>query len=192
MATKIEIINNALLCLGQPPIESLSDPNQAIQGVVQLYDMLLNNCLVMHPWKFALKTAELVEAASTTEPITANYSKVYHLPGDYLYCWRMYPSNFDYRMQGRFIYTNMGPTLKMIYVYQASPGDFPDYFSLFISYQLAAASAQLVTENSDLTMLWEQKSKQQLLLAQNRDASQQPSDTIQYDPYWAAHAFGGY
>ena len=187
MATQIDIINNALICLGQLPIDSLSEPNPAIQSVIRLYDMIVQNSFVQHPWKFALKTVNLLEADPAIEPMTDNYSRVYHLPADYIWCWRTSPISFNYRIQGNLVYTNSGPNFKMIYVYSAPPGAFPDYFALYVAYELAAQSALLVTENSSLVQIWEQKAMQQLMLCQNRDSSQQPSDSVAYDPYWAAH-----
>ncbi len=192
MSTQIEIINNALICLGQLPIDSISEPNLAIQSVIRLYEMIVQNSFAQHPWKFSLKTVELAEASPAIEPITETYSRVYHLPADYIWCWRTYPLNFDYRIQGKLLYTNASPTFKMIYVARVAPGLFPAYFSLYVSYELAAQSALLVTENDTLVQIWSQKAAQQLMLAQNRDSSQQPNDSVAYDPYWSFHSAWGY
>ena len=45
-----------------------------------------------------------------------------------------------------------------------------------------------VSENDTLVQIWSQKAAQQLMLAQNRDSSQQPNDSVAYDPYWSFHS----
>ena len=188
MPTKIEIINNALICLGQPQVDAVTDPNPIIQGVVNTYDMIIDDCLSIHPWKFALKTVELTE--NPADPITQNYGYTYNSPGDLIQPWRNWPLSLNYKIQGSLIYANISPPWKWMYVASVEPAVFPQYFALYVAYQLAADTAMLLTQNMDLVQLWEGKASKQLMKAQNRDSTMQPNDIIQNNNYWADHFYG--
>tara|TARA_R110000787_G_scaffold35454_4_gene91069 strand:+ start:54 stop:626 length:573 start_codon:yes stop_codon:yes gene_type:complete len=188
MPTKIQIINNALIRLGEPAIDSLTNPNNIIQGVVSIYDMIIEDSLAVHPWKFALKTATLTE--SPEDPITDNYSYTYNKPADLIQPWRNHPLSLDYKIQGNLIYSNINAPWKWMYVAHTEPAFFPEYFALYISFRLASEAAMLLTQTMDQVSLWESKAEKQLMKAQNRDATMQPNDAIQNNDYWADHFYG--
>ena len=80
----INIINRALIKLGQPIISSTSqEPNGKIYGIVcqDLRDWLLAS----HPWRFAIKRAVL--AQDEEKPISG-FAYAYTLPGDFLSLYR--------------------------------------------------------------------------------------------------------
>jgi hypothetical protein len=89
MATKLEIINYALAYLGNPPVNTLDLSNTVVQAMSSIYDQQLPDVLASHPWRFALKWAELIQDTSTPEDPRWNYA--YQLPGDYIQAYQSYP-----------------------------------------------------------------------------------------------------
>jgi hypothetical protein len=188
MATKLGIINNSLIRLGEPSIDSLTNHNPIIQGMVSIYDMIIEDSLASHPWKFALKTTTLT--LNPSAPITDNYIYTYNKPADLIQPWRSYPLDFNYIIQGNLIYSNMASPWKWIYVGKTEPNMFPDYFSLYIALRLAAESAMLITQSIDQETNWTSRAATQLMKAANRDATMQPNDIIQNNSYLTEHYRG--
>ena len=80
----INIINRALIKLGQPIISSTNqEPNGKIFGLVyqDIKDLLLSS----HTWRFALKTVILARDAET--PVSS-FAYAYTLPSDFLSLYR--------------------------------------------------------------------------------------------------------
>ena len=76
----INIINRALIKLGQPTISSTSqEPNGKIYGLV--YQDLRDWLLASHPWRFAIK--RVVLAQDEEKPISG-FAYAYTLPSDFL------------------------------------------------------------------------------------------------------------
>ena len=80
----INIINRALIKLGQPVISSTNqEPNGKIYGLVyqDIKDLLLSS----HNWRFAIKTVILARDAET--PVST-FAYAYTLPADFLGLYR--------------------------------------------------------------------------------------------------------
>lgn len=189
MATKIEIVNIALVGLGQPPINDLSDDNPAIVGVSNMYDEIIDDCFASHPWKFAMATETLL--VNPAEPATELYSTTFNLPAGFIQTWNTFPQNFNYIIQGNLVYANAPDDWKWTFIKNVSPALFPQYFTLFVAYKLAAEVAMMITQDMNIAQYWAMRADKQLFKAQNRDATQQPNDVIQFNPYWADQYYGG-
>lgn len=185
MATKLEIINYALAYLGNPPVNTLDLNNTVVQAMSSIYDQQLPDVLASHPWRFALKWAELIQDTSTPEDPRWNYA--YQLPGDYIQAYQSYPwANYTI-VTDRIVWTNINPPFKWGYIANVSEGLFPPYFSKLMSYVLAAESAMLITENVEIAQYWEQKAMVQKVSAQNRDSTSQPNEVIKDQRLWSRH-----
>ena len=80
----INIINRALIKLGQPTISSTAqEPNGKIYGLV--YQDLRDWLLASHPWRFAIK--RVVLAQDEEKPISG-FAYAYTLPSDFLSLYR--------------------------------------------------------------------------------------------------------
>ena len=80
----INIINRALIKLGQPTISSTSqEPNGRIYGLV--YQDLRDWLLASHPWRFAIKRVVL---AQDVEAPVSGFAYAYTLPSDFLSLYR--------------------------------------------------------------------------------------------------------
>lgn len=75
---KIEIVNRALLKLGEPPLSSLSDAAFGRSYEI-IYDDMKKLLLSSYPWRFAVKR---VQIARDAEKYDGQY--VYRLPTDFL------------------------------------------------------------------------------------------------------------
>lgn len=75
---KIEIINRALLKLGEPPISSISDAAFGHSYEI-IYDDMKKLLLSSYPWRFAVKKINISRDAKKILG-----KSVYHLPADFL------------------------------------------------------------------------------------------------------------
>jgi len=78
MASQIEIINGALIRLGQAPIVSLTEDSKEAVYAKQLMDTEFAELLAEADWHCAYETAQLVKLA--TKPVGFRYA--YQLPND--------------------------------------------------------------------------------------------------------------
>jgi len=61
MQTKIDLCNEALLKIGEKTIDSFNDDDAAAQIAGKLYDVVIDNLLCLHAWRFAIKKFELAK-----------------------------------------------------------------------------------------------------------------------------------
>ena len=185
MTTKLQIINNALTFLGNQPVATLNLQNTVVQAMSSLYDLILPDIMASHPWHFALRWEELVE--DPTPPLNPRWTYSYHLPVDYIQAWKSYPVGNYNIVYSKLIWSNISPPWKWGYIGSVSEGEFPGYFSLLMSYALAAEAAMLVTENPNIAAYWQGKASQQRVIAQNRDYTAQPNPSFVSNPIWNSH-----
>ncbi len=67
MASKIGLISNALILIGDSPINSLTGNSRQQQVGSNLYDNIVDNEITKHRWGFARKKAQL--SLTTDAPI---------------------------------------------------------------------------------------------------------------------------
>jgi len=111
MQSAVEAVNNALIFLGQPPIQSLtqSTPPAAVFAA-SLYNSTLDEVLRAHPWNFAIDRVELPPLA--TAP-AYGYQFAFQRPGDWLRT--LETSATDFRHEGKRILANVS-SLQLRYV----------------------------------------------------------------------------
>ena len=68
MTTKIQIVSNALVLIGDSPISDFTENDAAAAGQ-QLYPFSYNNVLSRHPWGFAKKYQQLSKLSQTPESL---------------------------------------------------------------------------------------------------------------------------
>ena len=90
MASKVDICNSALRKLGVERINSLTEDNSRAKVCNDRYDILRDEMLRSHPWKFAIKRT--TAAAILAVPLF-DWEKQYQLPSD---CLRVLRVNDDY------------------------------------------------------------------------------------------------
>lgn len=185
MATKLEIINTALSYLGNVQVNTLDISNPVIQAMSTIYDTMKPDELAGHPWHFALTWKTLDQDPATPDDPRFNFA--YYLPVDYVQAWNTYPAGNYEIITEKTIYSNINPPWKWLYVANVDEGLYPSYFSKLMALSLAAESAMLVTENTQIAQYWEQKANAQRVIARNRDFTAQPNPVVRDNPLWSNH-----
>ena len=188
MTTKLEIINNAFIQLGDDQVTTFDTSNPVVAAFSRIYDRVKDKTLSLHPWSFALKWKELLQ--QDLKPDDPRYQYCYHLPADYIQFWQSYPGLVDYQINRDKVYANIGSAFKWQYTADVPEGIFPGYFTDAIISAVAAKGALLKTENPNLSSIISQQAEKDLAIAMNRDATQSPSVQIQDMPMWTRHFTG--
>jgi len=176
MATKLSVINQALVLIGETPISSMAQPVGTI--IETVYDTVKETLLSEHRWRFAVKKTNL--SAAPGSPLN-EWKNHFTLPTDMLLLIRTYP-NSDYEIFQNKLATNE-QSVAIDYVYDPSEPKYPEYFVKALATQLAADIALAVTNDKSLAQLMEQKAMRFLMTAQHKDSQGRPSTPIQSRPY---------
>jgi len=189
MASKLRIISNAMVLLGEPRVTSINptDLNPLLLGVVDIYDFLIPEMFSSYPWRFGMQVNELPQLADPP-PLNEQYQFAYQLPPECRRIERVFP-NHRYKIFQTELWSNIKP-VKLVCVVQVPEVSFPAYFETAVTFSLIAHIAMLVTQNENIFQIFEQKADKKMLSAKSRDSQQQPNVPIQYDPLLIAHAGG--
>ena len=144
MASEIEIVNRALIKLGEKTILSLDDDKKAARIMKALYDPTRDYVTRSHPWSFAIKRVEL--ARNAADPVFG-YAYSYKLPSD---CLRVLIPNreiWEYGIEGRNLTTNDGDAFIKYIARITDPNIFDPSFSESLACKLAAEGATSLTDN---------------------------------------------
>ncbi|GAA0494745.1 hypothetical protein [Tatumella punctata] len=162
MATKIEVINRALVKIGSERLMSETDNNKASRTIEAIYDGLLDRLLRNYRWAFAIKR---VQIAPLSDHPVYGYRFAYQLPSD---CLRIdavgdnMPHHLHERIHnfhGRPLWQREGNTVvtdiepPMFFRYGARITDpsqwdaaFTDAFCCFLASEMAEAITQSSTK----------------------------------------------
>jgi len=181
--TKTQIISMAFELLGNAQIMSLnpeSNPHHA--SASRFYDQELKNILTMHPWRFAMKTRDLI--ADFDDPTNERWRYKYVIPLDVLSIYKV--NVFGYTIFDDRIYANVN-SLQIDCLEEVSTDKFPPYFVTLLVYRLAELLSLKITQKTDLAKYWSAKADQQYIRARTIDINQVPSQVVSYDPIYSAH-----
>ena len=180
MATRINLISNALILIGDLPITSLVGDTRAHVVSSNLYDNIVKNELTKYRWGFARKKAFLGKIAGS--PIGTEYSSQYQLPSNLLTLIKVNPS-IPYQVYGDRIYCNYDGDLFIDYIWTVSESDWPVYFAKMIEYALAMDFAPSIRDSAasmeTLSAAYVNASR----MARYTDAQQHPVTPIQDRPF---------
>jgi hypothetical protein len=181
MATsKIDLVSNALVLIGDNPINSLTGNSRAQQVGSNLYDNIVQFELSQHRWGFARRKAQL--GLTTEEPVDNEWRSIYQLPTDMITLIKIKP-NTRYNIYGDKLYTNISSALYCDYVANVDEGEWPIYFAKMIEYALAKDFAVSIRDSAasrDRMQIEYQSAK---AIAMNVDAQQYPSPPIAGHPF---------
>jgi hypothetical protein len=177
--SKIQMISNALILIGDAPISDLSGGGAGTIAAANLYESSYLNLLTIHRWRFATKQAKL--ARLTEAPLIDSYKYQFQLPTDYLYL--IQTSSFrDYEIYEDKLYTNYR-TVEIDYIYRVNEDMLPAYFASTLQFYLAAVFAIPVTGNSTRADEYRLQYEAQLKRAKHVDSSARPNEAIQHKPF---------
>lgn len=144
----VEIINSALLKIGEDPIASASETNKRARVGVRLYEEKRKELLVSSRWTFSIERAEL--ALDATAP-AFGFTHQFVLPADCLRVLGLYDANQGlhqytatdkiWKVEGRrFLYTES--TARVFYVRDViTVPDFDPLFDVALALRIAMDAA---------------------------------------------------
>ena len=183
MPSKIDLVSNALILIGDAPINSLTGSSRAQQVGSNLYDNIVKNELSKFRWGFARKKAQL--SLTTDIPIDKEWTKIYQLPTDMIFLIKLYP-NVGYQILGDKVYTNYGQALYCDYIYDAPESEWPYYFAKMIEYALARDFSTSIRDSSSLRQEMAAEYENASRMARYTDAQQHPQTEISNHPFIVA------
>jgi hypothetical protein len=179
MASKIDLISNALILIGDVSINDLTGNDRRKNVARNLYPNIVKNELTKHRWGFATKKAQL--SLLTALPIDPEWARSYELPADLLTLIKLYP-NINYQVYGSQVYCNYDQALYCDYIYDVVESEWPVYFSKMIEYALARDFSTSIRDSSasrgEMAAEYENASR----MARFTDSQQHPQTPIQRHP----------
>jgi hypothetical protein len=181
MASVLEIYQNALILLGQTPVQSEDEDSDIAFILACRYPMLRNRLLGQYHWRFTYKQVQL--SKDPVAPV-ARYSNRYPLPADSLNAGVLAvyqssdenaPPYQDYKIQDGYLLTN-ADTIFVEYKYPPPVENFPDHFVDLVAHMLASDCATSITDDSTLTTRIDVNTKALLQNAITLDSQSGPSN----------------
>ena len=186
MASKIDIISQALVLTGHDTINSLNDPGRVVRVALRVYDDAKETALKSSNWTFARFKAQLSKL--TTDPID-EFTSAYQLPSDSLKVLFIRP-RVRYKIYQDQLYTNETGAIYIDYIANISEARMPGDFSRYLSFVLATDYGIPIREGITTSQVLEQRTVRAKLVAAQNDSSQAPQDKLASNPFVTAR-FGG-
>ena len=196
MASKLELINSALILIGDVPLTSLTSGTRAQVVATTLYDNIVQSELSKFRWGFARRQEQLFRAGApgvgTLVPLF-DWSAVYRLPLNMVSLIRLSPS-IPYQVYSeeitspepagnQAVYVNYEGDLFADYIYNVSEIDWPAYFSKMIEYALAMDFAPSIRDSASSMQTLAQQYLNASRMARYTDSQQHPQTPIQDRPF---------
>lgn len=148
----VQIVNAALLRIGEQTIMSFSDTGKPALLANNTYTLHRDALLRAIPWRFAIWRSSI--AASTTVPAW-EFDYYYPLPEEPHYCLRVLTienlADTDWRLEGRTIATNHEAPLYIKYIQRViDPNDFDTLFVETLVAKLQWEWAEALTKDATL------------------------------------------
>lgn len=175
--SKYDIVSQALLYIGEPPISSFSEGTAGLVAG-NLYDSTRDSMLTETRWRFAVGKKALSRLTAT--PLN-EWTYAFQLPSNLLMLIRTYP-NSRYEVYEDKLYSH-NSTAEIDYVFRPDEGAFPAYFVKALSYRIAAEFAIAITNNRGIAELMEIKAEEYLRRARFNDAQGRKPTAIVSRPW---------
>ncbi len=179
MPTSIDIASNALILIGDNPINSFDDDGGGATAASALYPETKKRLLSEHHWSFALKQQQLNRLSQAPDPMT-NYQYAFQLPTDMIRLLRIQDKNF-YIIVGDLLYSNNSKLLAT-YIYDVPETNLPPHFVKSLEYALASDLSISVTEDNSMMQIMDAKYRTSINQAMAIDSQNRPQFPIQSSP----------
>ncbi len=173
----VTIASRALVQLGEEPISTWEDNDNAIRAKVEI-EPLLQEQLQRRRWSFA-EVARPLAQLTGVEPV-APYQYVFQLPSDYLAARRTDPRG-SYQIVSDQLHTNRSP-VTLHYTRNVEVERTPPYFQKLLCLELAAALCVAVTGSANKAVTFESKAERAFGVASQRDGSSHPQPGLPLGP----------
>jgi hypothetical protein len=188
--TQLSWMSAALVLCGEKPLNSLTDPRYGAQVVAAMTDMIYENELQCHPWRFSCKKGQLSLLNQT--PLN-EFQYAWQIPTDCLSMigfWGVGPDHLYEIYGGNVLYTNITSnpgvspaTLTAEYQFKPDPSTVPSYFSLLVTLAIAKHICKPITESDSARTKCEQAYNQQRGMAMYADSRQRPNRPLAHRPF---------
>ncbi len=178
--TKISLISDGLVLLGEKPASSLTENRYGVTVGANLFEAIYENELVSNRWRFAMTKAQLSQLVSV--PLN-EWQFAYQMPSDMLLPIGIFPK-CDYEIYGDHIYTDRS-TVELDYLFKPEVSEIPPYFAQLMRYALARDMIKPITESDTGVNIMQQKYSMQKSRAEFADAQGRPNISIQHSPFTA-------
>jgi hypothetical protein len=209
MATKLSLINNALILIGDVPLTSLTSGTRAQVVATSLYDNIVQSELSKFRWGFARTQTEMIRSVTpNTNPAIPfvpkfQWQAAYYVPEDCLSLITVSPSmpyqiyseeespdttrnqmvycNFDSQINdsGQYTPTNFYAD----YIRNVDENEWPAYFAKMIEYALAMDFAPSIRDSASSMQILSQQYLNASRMARYTDSQQHPQTAIQDQPF---------
>lgn len=148
MASKVEIVNQGLILIGEEPILSLTEDSTQAARANAIFNATRDEVLADHFWDSASRKTKL---AKLEESPSWGFDNVFQLPSDYI---KLYPNEGDlkghaWEINGRKLHTDLNSPIKVRYVYRVEdPNEFSAGISWCVSVRLAWKLAITISGDS--------------------------------------------
>lgn len=180
MPTKIDIASNALLLIGDNPINSFTEPGFGATAAANLYETTYKSMLGSNNWSFAYKEQELSKLTGEPDQRTG-FRYIYQLPTDMIRLWEPF-NHADFDIVGDKLYSNLSSVF-LRYIHRVDETSLPEYFIEALEFRLASKFAKLVTDNDQLSTEYRIAYERQVASAMSTDAQGNISQQIVDSPF---------
>lgn len=190
MATAVSICSNALLMLGDTPINSLEDGSERARLASNLWPQLRDYVLRSHPWNCATKRVVLSPEATAPE---FDFSYSFLLPGDWLRVLQIGERGErpEYQIESGKILMHQS-VCKLRYVWRNdNPATWDSLLVHAMTLVMKAAFAYPVTQAGSIEQLAQQVLQPLLKEARAVDGQEDDVDYMDDSPMYAAGFVGG-
>ena len=192
--SKVDIVNMALVKLGQETIADLDENNPRARTMSAIYDIVRQGLLRQFRWGFSKGRAQL---ASLTSTPSWGYTTEFQLPTDCLQLisvenqeddpnmnfYNTYPQS-QYVVEGRKILINETGPIKIVYVKDfEEAGDFDSAFVRAFADNLAFEACELITQSNTKKESLRADFQTSISLAIRANAIERPAQ-MQADTSW--------
>lgn len=189
MATAVSICSNALLMLGDKPINSFAEASDRAKLAANLWPQLRDYVLRSHPWNCAVKRQVL-------SPLTAapafGFNYAFLLPSDWLRTLQIGEDGErpEYRIESRNILMNEG-TCKLRYIWRNdNPATWDALLVHAMTLVMKAAFAYPITQAGSIEQLAQQVLAPILKQARAVDGQEDDVDYLDDSPLYVAGFIG--
>jgi hypothetical protein len=184
MATKQELYTEALTAIGDRKFLT-SENKEAVRVLDEVYDQVLNECLIEASWNFATKFARLkgdtgLLTYNDTGSVQSGWTYGFNKPPGWVRTHALSADEYfvyplvDYRDEDRLIkadttplymrYTDTGPVLG------AALSNWPALFKRYVVLELATRISFRLTQDENLEITLEKRRDKALRRAKNQDS----------------------
>lgn len=194
MASQIEIVNLALVLLGEQRITSMGDAEKPAREASAIYDLSRDAIMGGYNWSFAMTRVKLNAAVT---PPAFGFGRSFPLPADCLRVilvdeiyvgldltdYRGVPTE-EYMFEGRNLLTDFGSPLPIRYVKRETDTSlYPPCFVKALAAQLAVDLAETLTQSNTKKQAAEGALQREMRLAVRANAIELPPKKLADDEW---------